>query len=179
MPPSEDFNFDFEIPARSEATTQSRSGMSAIDPLDTASGAILAEGKKTRRKRRNSAIGGGTTDTQGASEGVSAEEQKALDALFDPAQWKAIVEAPGNAGTLITGSQTWKLDEKESDRLAAGASLSARYFMPTHPKWIALSLFAMSIVTVYGSKAIAYKLEQQKLRMLPQAPQPLRAVGDS
>lgn len=178
MPPADDFSFEFDIPARTEAPVSSHSGMSAINPLDTASGQILTEGKKTRR-RRKSAIGGGTGDTQSTSDGVSAEEQKALDALFEPEQWKAIVEAPGNAGTLITGSKTWQLDEKESDRLAAGASLSARYFMPTHPKWIALSLFAMSIVTVYGSKAIAYKLEQQKLRLLPSNSPALRAVGDS
>lgn len=171
-----DFEFSFDIP-ESSAPAQPGHGSDQIDVSDTASGAILSERKK--RRKRSGTIGSGAGAAQDAGSGLSAEDEKALDALFDPAQWQAIVEAPANAAILVTGSNTWKLSDKESERLAVGASTCARYFMPTHPKWIALSLFGIGLASVYGSHFVAYKLEQQKLRAQNKNPRALQVVGDS
>jgi hypothetical protein len=154
---SEDFSFSFDIPDNApKATSGTTQGSSNLDPFDTSSGAILSERKARRGRPKKSGIGAGTD-----GEGLSAEDKAAMAALFQPEQWEALVSAPANGAALITGSDAWNLSEKETKQLAIGAATTARYFAPSHPKWLALSLFSMSVITIYGAHFVKYRMEVQ------------------
>jgi hypothetical protein len=159
---ADDFvDFSFDVPAASPAPQENPSG-SQINTADTASGSILSERRSSRGRpkgsRNRSSVG------EGSERPLTPEEQRALEELFKPAQWRGLVRAPADAALFLTGSKTWELSAEETDQLAIGAANTARYFAPQHPKWLALSLFAMSVITIYGTHFVAWRLEQQRNR---------------
>jgi len=161
---AQDDFFSFDVSAPSSSATENQSG-SQIDTSDTASGAILSSRRANRGRSKGSRNKSGVGE--GASVPLTAEEQQALEQMFKPEIWRGIVRAPADAALFLTGSKAWELQDKETDQLAIGASTTARYFMPSHPKWIALSLFAFSLLTVYGSHFVAYRLEQKNRNVGP------------
>jgi hypothetical protein len=130
-------------------------GLSAIDMDNTASGAILEEAKATRRTRSDKGV-------KRSKSGVSKADEEALESLFSPQQWRGLVRAPADAAAAITGSKTWEFSDKETDTLALGAANTARHFATFHPKWLALALFSMSVLSIYGAHFAAYKMEEKR-----------------
>lgn len=165
MPPVDDFSFDFDIPASDRTPAASSQGTQQIDTADTASGSILSERRSNRGRPKGSR--NRSTVGEGSERPLTPEEQRALEELFKPAQWKGLVRAPADAALFLTGSKAWELSEAETDQLAIGAATTARYFAPSHPKWLALSLFAMSLITVYGTHFVAWRLEQKARNVVP------------
>jgi len=128
----------------------------SINPDTTQSAAIINE----RVARRGRPPGSGSKKTESGERGLSPEELKALDAVFNPDAWRGLVRLPSDAATMLTGSKVWELSKPEIDTLASGAATCARYFVKADPKWIALMLFSSALVTVYGSRFVAYKAEK-------------------
>jgi hypothetical protein len=163
------FDFDFRKmlsgdPPPANSTSENPSG-SAINVNTTQSAQIVQE----RISRRGRPPGSGTKKDATGERGLSPEEAKALDAVFAPDAWRGLVRLPSDAATMLTGSKVWELSKPEVDTLATGAATCARYFVKTDPKWIALMLFSSALITVYGSRVVAYRNEQAtKLR----GPQP-------
>lgn len=105
---------------------------------------------------------------------IAAEQSKVLDALLDPKVWRGAVAAPGDAMVVLTGKQYWELSDDERDTLAKTGAATARCFAVTNPKWLALTLFSFSVISIYGSrcmKSVLEKKETEKAAAL-QAPKP-------
>ncbi len=165
------FDFDFRKmlstnPAPTDNNSANPSG-SAINPNTTQSAAIIEE----RVARRGRPPGSGAKKTESGERGLSPEELKALDAVFNPEAWRGLVRLPSDAATMLTGSKVWELSKPEVDTLASGAATCARYFVKADPKWIALMLFSSALVTVYGSRFVAYRAEKAARNAGPKLPE--------
>lgn len=144
-----------EVGAASETSTSS----SQINPNDTASGSIV----KQRRTRSDKGQARGSKGGIGGSAGgLSAADVKAAEALFDEKQWRGIVALPADIGKAVTGSKRFELSEQETETLAVGAANTARYFATFHPKWLALTLFSLSLAQVYGTRIALYAADKKE-----------------
>jgi len=87
---------------------------------------------------------------------VPVVDSETLDKLFSPEQFETLVSLPAHTAFALTGDEVWLLDEKETKILGVSASSTAKYFLRTDPKWVALSMFGINIAVIYGARAIAY-----------------------
>lgn len=122
--------------------------------VETSESAKTIAEVKSRPKRKTES--GGTTFTLekgDAAANLAAEDAaKILDAILDPKIWRGVVAAPGDMMVAVTGREHWELSEDERDTLAKTGAATARAFAVTDPKWLALSLFAFSILSIYGGR---------------------------
>lgn len=132
-----------------------KSGAPKSDPVaDAAKEAISAKrgrpsGSKTKGKGK-------------PVDAATLQAQKELVALFEPDAWEPVVRAPADAMLALTGRKHWDLSEKEVRSLAVTGANSARWFLHTDPKWIALILFLFNATTVYGSRLVMDAQERKK-----------------
>jgi hypothetical protein len=166
-----DFSKSIDDIRKDGEAAQQDGGLSKIDVNNTASAAILEEAKATRRTRSDKGVKRGKGS-------VSATDEAAAEALFAPDQWTGIVSVPSDIAQSITGSKAWELSKEEKTTLAIGAANTARHFATFHPKWLALSLFSMSALTIYGAHFAAYKLESKKTAPKPERNEVIKLVGD-
>jgi hypothetical protein len=54
----------------------------------------------------------------------------------------------------VTGKKHWELSDDERDTLAKTGAATARCFAVTDPKWLALSLFSFSVISIYGGRLL-------------------------
>lgn len=100
-------------------------------------------------------------------DGRRAELQAQFDRLYDPVVWEGIVAAPANIALAFTGSKIWDLPADEKKTLAIQASVTARCFAVADPKYLALTMLSISILTIYGGRALQYyteKIDAKKAR---------------
>lgn len=130
----------------------------------TLSAAATIEKRRGRGRPANAgATGSGPASKRGVAQ-AQEEMLKALEALYDPKHWVGIVKAPADLMMMLSGDELWELSKNEVDTLAAQSSLAARYFMATDPKWVALTLFAFSVATTYGTRAMIHIKKQRELK---------------
>lgn len=72
--------------------------------------------------------------------------------LFAPEYWEGIVRGPADLMMHVSGRELWNVPDKEIKPLATGAAHTARLFLQTDPKWIALIMFSVSLTQVYGAR---------------------------
>lgn len=94
---------------------------------------------------------------------------QALNDILDPKVWKGAMGAPGDAMHAITGKAYWELSSEEKETLAKTGAAAARCLMITDPKWLALSLFAGSVLAIYGPRALK-DLQERKAALQNPAP---------
>ena len=130
------------------------------------SGAEGIVAAKRKYKKRNS---GGVPVAAGSKPEPSPELaqrqrelQQQFDRLYDPEIWEGIVAAPANVALAITGDEIWNLPEKEVKILSVQASVTARCFAVSDPKWLALSMLAVGLATTYGARISEYYLKKSK-----------------
>ena len=80
------------------------------------------------------------------------EMSKELDKMFSPSNFRGIVRGPADFMLATSGRKLWDLPKEEVDTLASTASITARHFLSTDPKWLALTLFSMAALTTYGTR---------------------------
>lgn len=114
------------------------------------SAATIRKAKQARPKKDDAA--GGTFSLENRDAEAFAQQAKILENLLDPKVWRGAVAAPGDAMVAVTGRMHWKLYDDETDTLAKTGAATARCFMVTDPKWLALSLFGFSLLSIYGSR---------------------------
>jgi len=111
----------------------------------------VSERKRAKDKSGKSAF----SFEEGNSETLANEQQaKILDAILDPKVWRGAVAAPGDMMVAITGKAHWELNDNERDTLAKTGAATARAFAVVDPKWLALSLFSFSIISIYGGRMV-------------------------
>lgn len=129
----------------------------APDPATTASTQALGEIRRKRGRRSQAEIDAEVAKRQAEF----AEEYKTL---FEPRTWGMLCRAPADLMLTISKRQIWDIPEKEIEPLAIGASHTARLFLKTDPKWIALTIFGISLVQVYGTRFALHMAEMRKER---------------
>lgn len=77
-----------------------------------------------------------------------------LARLFDPTVWTPLVRLPADAMVALTGREFWNLQDKEAAALGASAASAAQYVGIENPKSLAISLFLVSAIVVYGPRAL-------------------------
>lgn len=131
---------------------------------------ITGEAEKTILSRKNkaaiqseeNAVEVEKTPRQNADKSASQEISrlaKELDKVFNPNNFKGIVRAPADLMLAASGRKIWDIPDKEIEALAETGSMCARSFVKTDPKWIALILFSMSLMTTYGGRAALHYKE--------------------
>lgn len=92
--------------------------------------------------------------TPNESQTAALAQMEALHAqLFSSENFEALVSMPGDLGFALTGNEHWFISDKERKVLSSTGSVACR-FLGGDPKWIAISLFAMALVSAYGGRAM-------------------------
>lgn len=128
----------------------------AIPPMESTAARATIDERKQRRGRPSKSEKRAFT----FEDADVAERAKALDLIFDEKAWKGAVGAPGDAAFALTGKEYWQLSEEEKDTLAKTGAATARAFLITDPRWLALSLFSLSILSIYGSRLMKHVAEK-------------------
>jgi hypothetical protein len=174
--PNENTESDNPLAGNSETTPPA-----GLRVESSAAAKVVAEAERSRPtsdKSGGSAFSlsngsAGKTDTQ-ISAAANAQLQnniRALEDLLDPKVWKGAMGAPGLALSAITNKDYWELSDEEKDTLAKTGAATARVLMVHDPRWLALSLFGFSVISIYGSRAVKYFEERraEKKNALPKA----------
>lgn len=139
-----------------EISTEAQSNLAptGLRVEDSESAKVIADAKsKGGRKTKSD---GGTFKLEKGDADPNADAianaQKILDAILDPKVWKGAVAAPGDMMVAVTGKEHWELSEDERETLAKTGAATARAFALTDPKWLALSLFSFSVLSIYGGR---------------------------
>lgn len=135
------------------ASSGSAGKASEINVEASASAATIREASKKTRKKTDSGKGAFSFDDTSKESAAYQQEQAELYAIiFKPETWKGVVAAPGDLAFAMTKREHWVLSEPEKETLAASGAATFRAFAATDPKWIALTLFSVSLITIYGGR---------------------------
>lgn len=154
-----------------ETTSADTSGMppNTLNVDDSESAKTLRAAKPKTDK--GAITGTGTSGVSDADRERLAQQIKSLEDLMDPKVWRATMSAPGDAMHTLTGKDYWELSTDEQDTLAKTGAATARCFMLVDPKWLALTLFSFSLLSIYGSRTMRELRERaaEKKNALPKA----------
>ena len=147
-----------------EQTTSSERG-GAPDTISAATSNASEIVKRTRGRPKKSDSSslegeGGVSGVSGELRARQAEMQAQFDRLYDPIVWEGLVAAPANIALAITGSKVWDIPKDEIKSLSVQASVTARCFAVSDPKYLALSMLAISVITIYGGRTMQYFAEK-------------------
>lgn len=129
------------------------------NPAADAARADVVEEIKTRKQRgpyKKSGRGSaGAGEASSTSDDLALQKiQQGLDELFRPEAWEPIMALPGDAMLAFTGREHWNISREERKTLGTTASTAARFMAIENPKYLAISLCATAIITVYGSRIV-------------------------
>lgn len=125
------------------------------------------------KRKRGRPAGGGNSQSSGAGNAGNtnadlaqrqAELQAQFDRLYDPVVWEGLVAAPANIALAFTGNKIWDLPPDEIKSLAVQASVTARCFTVSDPKYLALTMLAISVITIYGGRTMQYYSEKTEAK---------------
>lgn len=145
--------FDFGIGKASDYPSNPVESSQGVDSAST-SGAATAEAsqhiaevraKRGRPRKDESAL-------IAERERIREELTRELATLFAPEYWEGIVRGPADLMLAVSKRELWNVPDKEIKPLAMGAAHTARLFLRTDPKWIALFMFSVSLTQVYGGR---------------------------
>lgn len=103
----------------------------------------------------------------GSASRIPPEVLEQMERLYSPEIWEPFVELPAAAMMTLTGHDHWAIDDKEKRVLSVSVSTAARYMGFTNPKWLAINLALINLMTVYAPRA----LKEFALRKLEKAAQ--------
>lgn len=159
------------FPAFDFGTVETSSPKSVV--FDTPSGTIETRQAGAASAEANAHLAGIRKSGRGRprkDEAALAEERakireeltREFAALFSPEHWEGIVRGPADLMLHVSGRELWNIPERELKPLAVGAAQTARHFLQADPKWIALFMFSVSLVQVYGVRAALHMAQVRK-----------------
>jgi hypothetical protein len=98
----------------------------------------------------------------------------AFDEIYRPQTWEGIVCAPADTMLALSGRKLWEVSEKERTTLSTHAALTARFFAVENPKWLALTMLAISITHIYGARTVQHMHERRKEKEKEEAAEALK-----
>lgn len=132
-------------------------GSVAVDAARSEAAAGL-EKRRGRGRPSNASRTAGVVDKPGTAQPgpsrIPPEVQAELERLFSPEIWEPMVELPSAALETLTGHDHWRLSEKEIRVSSISVSTAARYMGIQNPKWLAINLALVNLMTIYAPRAI-------------------------
>lgn len=99
-----------------------------------------------------------------------------MERMYSPEIWEPLIELPAAAMQTLTGHDHWQIDDKEKRILSVSVSTAARYMGFQNPKWLAINLALINLMTVYAPRAIKEfalrRLEKAQQKKTPPADVP-------
>lgn len=132
------------------APTPESSG--APNNINAQTEATIAAARARIKRPRKDVAGNANIGTSNPGKSEAQEILKELERLYSPESFAPIVSAPSHLAVMVTGRKLWELSKDEVRALSSSASTSAKYFLSTDPKWVALSMFLVSTATIYGTR---------------------------
>lgn len=144
-----------ENPAENSGGSQPSADGATPPAPDSASAAII-QGRKQRRSKQ--------TPTGSRGEELSPSQTQmaqAFDELYRPETWEGIVCAPADTMLALSGRKLWEVSPPERKTLSTHAALTAKCFAVENPKWLALTMLAISIAHIYGARTVQHMAERR------------------
>jgi len=142
-------------------------GATVATSAATAGATEIVKRSRGRPKKDDSGASGTNGSQSGLSDEMrarSAEMQAQFDRLYDPVVWEGLCAAPANIALAITGSKVWDIPKDEIKSLSVQASVTARCFAVSDPKYLALTMLAISVITIYGGRTMQYFAEKAEAK---------------
>lgn len=158
---SEPFRFEFGSESRAEGkpVDSPKSDVSTAAPNAAAAEATAhIEAVRGKRGRPSKDDPKSIADRERIREELSRE----FATLFAPEYWEGIVRGPADLMLAVSKRELWNVPDKELKPLAMGAAHTARLFLQTDPKWIALFMFSVSLTQVYGARFAIHVAQMRK-----------------
>lgn len=102
-----------------------------------------------------------------ASKQAQLEEQLRgqMELFYRPEAFRGLVRAPADIAMAITGSKRFDISKEEVETLSINAAMTTQLFGVVNPKWMALTLFSLSILTIYGTRTGLYFLDKRQTKI--------------
>lgn len=157
------FSFDWRASSETEKQSDAMGApfgdvpSNPADPATTQAHEILEAARKSRKPGRRSR-------EEIAAETQRQQEQfaKEYEQLFNPEVWGGICRSPADLMLHITKKDLWRIEDRELKPLATGAANTARLFLRTDPKWVALTMFLISMTQIYGTRIALHVAQTRK-----------------
>lgn len=85
-----------------------------------------------------------------------------MELFYRPEAFRGLVRAPADIAMAMTGSKRFDLSKEEIETLSINAAMTTQLFGVVNPKWMALTLFSLSILTIYGTRTSLYFLDKRQ-----------------
>lgn len=158
------FSFDWGVSRQSEQASVDMGApfgdvpASPVSAADSQAKEALDSVRKSKRGRKS------REELEEISRRETEEFAKEYATLFDPDVWGGICRSPADLMLHITKKDLWRIEDRELKPLAIGASNTARLFLRTDPKWVALTMFLISLTQIYGTRAALHIAQAKKER---------------
>lgn len=178
MSDAKPFSFDFGTGGASRAESESL----GADQGNGAPTSIAPEVKEASahldqvRKRGRPSKAERSVEQQARDAAIRDELAKEFHQLFDPEQWGAICRGPADLMLHISKRDLWRIEDRELKPLSVGAAHTARLFLQTDPKWIALFMFSVSLLQIYGARTALHLAQSRKEEKERKEKEPTKAV---
>lgn len=120
----------------------------------TESAKVISETSRGRSKKPDTGKRTFSLEEPDTASDAAKAQIETLEAILDPKVWRGVVAAPGDMMVAIGRGEHWELSDEERDTLAKTGAATARCFAITDPKWLALTLFSFSILSIYGGRLV-------------------------
>lgn len=105
---------------------------------------------------------------KGSQSSADTQSSPTSSALFTPENVRPLVSLPFNLALAKTGFTGFALSEGEAATLSATGSVALNQWVTIDPRYVALILFSMSMITISAEKVALYSRakaeEDQKLK---------------
>lgn len=171
MSESKPFSFDWRTGSEAEPKGEplgaplSSVASSPVNAADTQAHEALETARKTGKRGRKS-----REEIEAETRRQQEDFAKEYATLFDPDVWGGICRSPADLMLHITKKDLWRIEDRELKPLAIGASNTARLFLRTDPKWVALTMFLISVSQIYGTRIALHMAEKRKEKAQPPNP---------
>jgi len=103
--------------------------------------------------------GAGKVSRKRKSKGVQAD----LPAhLFKGKNWQGVASLPFNVRKAMTGSDVFNLDDDQKEILGDGLGAVMQALGAIDPKYLALTVFSVNLLSIWGEKEAIYALGNRK-----------------
>jgi hypothetical protein len=137
-------------------TTESGLAHSPVGAADKEATEQIETARRSKRGRKS------REEIEAEARRVREEFAKEYEKLFDASVWGGICRSPADLMLHLTKRDLWRIEERELEPLAVGASNTARLFLRTDPKWVALTMFLISLSQIYGARIAIHVAQVRK-----------------
>lgn len=88
--------------------------------------------------------------------------QAMLDELYKGENWEEVASLPFNVRKIMTGSEIFNLSKTQKSTLGTSLATMLKTFEIVNPKYVAMSIFFISLSTIWAEKEIEYSLTKPK-----------------